>query len=106
MQKIEIIIVHKIYVRMTWETPTQNYNRVNLHIVCQVYLHSVDLYTKHFRLLTYDEKSPLQKIEIIIVHKIYVTYNMGNTNPELQSCKSTHSMSNTLTECRFVYETF
>ena len=41
---------------------------------------------------------------IINVHKIYVTYDTGNTNPQLNSCKSTHSMSNTPTECRFVYE--
>ena len=91
---------------MTWETATRNYIRVNVHKVCQTHLQSVDLCTKHFKFLTQDKKSTLQNIEIIIVHKINVTYDTGTTNPELQLCKSTHSMSNAPTECRFVYETF
>ena len=47
---------------MTRENPTRNYNRVNLHIVCQTHLQSVDFHTKYFKLLTVEEKSPLQKL--------------------------------------------
>ena len=46
------------------------------------------------------------KNQIINVHKSYVMYDTGNASPELNSCKSTHSMSNASTECRFVYEIF
>ena len=41
-----------------------------------------------------------------MLHKIYETYDTGYTPSDLNSCKSTHSMSNTPTECRFVNELF
>ena len=84
---------------MARERPTHNYNRVNLHIVCQLHLQSLDLYTKHFKLLVYEGKSPLQKFNHQLYIKSMSRMTQGNTNPELNSCKSTH-MSNKLTECK------
>ena len=43
---------------MKRETPTQHHNRVNLHIVCQMHLQSVDLYTKLNQLINLEREIP------------------------------------------------
>jgi len=71
----------------------------NTHTECR-FLYEILNVTNEGREITYS------KIYINNERKIYVMYDTVNTNPELNSCKSTHSMSNTHTECRFEYEIF
>ena len=47
--------------RTTREIPNQNYARVNLHTVCQMHQQSVDLYTKHFKVINLGKEIPFSK---------------------------------------------
>ena len=75
--------MQKIYVMYDMgNTNPKHSNRVNLHIVCEMHLQSVDLYTKHFWVINLGREIPFRKNLIIDMHKIYVMYDMGNTNPK------------------------